>query len=148
MPTRLYAGLLLLCVLPSISAAQGLDNVNDSPATTRTVLDVWIGTSSAKPSKGIYHCTLNTETGKLTEPTLAAEIGGPGFLAMHPSGHVLYAVGSVDGIPSVAAYALVRDEDKISLRFVNSIEIGDGGAPHVAVDRTGITLLTAQYGGG
>jgi 6-phosphogluconolactonase len=112
------------------------------------LVDVWIGTSQAKPSKGIYHCTLNTDTGKLSEPELAAEIRGPGFLAMHPSGNHLYAVGSVDGKPSVAAYAIGRARGKSSLGFVNSIEIGDGGAAHVAVDETGQTLLTAQYGGG
>jgi 6-phosphogluconolactonase len=112
------------------------------------VIDVWIGTSQAKPSKGIYHCTLNTDTGKLTEPELAAEIRGPGFLAMHPSGHHLYAVGSVDGKPSVAAYAIEKSRGTSKLKFVNSIEIGDGGAAHVAVDVTGKTLLTAQYGGG
>ena len=68
------------------------------------MIDVWIGTSQSKPSKGIYHCTLDTKTGKLTEPELAAEIRGPGFLAMHPDGHHLYAVGTLDGKPSVAAY--------------------------------------------
>jgi 6-phosphogluconolactonase len=112
------------------------------------VLDVWIGTSRAKPSKGIYHCTLNTKTGRLTQPELAAEVGGPGFLAMHPKHTHLYAVCSVEGKPSVAAYAIVKSNRKSSLKFVNSIEIGDGGAAHVAVDPTGKTLLTAQYGGG
>ena len=32
--------------------------------------------------------------------------------------------------------------------MLNSVEIGDGGAAHVSVDRTGKVLLTAQYGGG
>ncbi len=113
-----------------------------------TVVDVWIGTSRAKPSKGIYRCTLNTKTGKLSDPELVAEVGGPGFLAMHPSGSPLYAVCSVEGKPSVAAYAIKKQHGKSSLAFVNSIEIGDGGAAHVAVDPTGQTILTAQYGGG
>ena len=46
-------------------------------------LDVWIGTGGA-PSRGIYYCELNSETGKLSESKLAAEIEKPGFLAMHP----------------------------------------------------------------
>jgi 6-phosphogluconolactonase len=112
------------------------------------VIDVWIGTSQAKPSKGIYHCTLNTRTGMLTEPELAAEIRGPGFLAMHPDGHHLYAVGTLDGKPSVAAYSIEKRGAKSLLEFDNALEIGDGGAAHVAVDPTGKTLLTAQYGGG
>lgn len=110
-------------------------------------IDVWIGTSAARPSKGIYYCTLDTDTGKLSEPELAAEIRGPGFLAMHPSGNHLYAVGTLQQ-PCVAAYAIDKSGQKPTLKLVNSIEIGDGGAAHVAVDKTGRTLLTAQYGGG
>jgi len=112
------------------------------------MIDVWIGTSRAKPSKGIYHCTLNTETGRLSNTELAAEIIGPGFLAMHPKLNVLYAVGTLDGKPCVAAYRIETAGNISTLRFVNSAEIGDGGAAHIAVDRTGKTLLTAQYGGG
>lgn len=112
------------------------------------MLDVWIGTSSARPSKGIYYCRLDANTGRLTDPVLAAEMGGPGFLAMHPKGKHLYAVGAVDGKPSVAAFAISHHGDHSALSLVNSLEIGDGGAAHVSVDRTGQTLLTAQYGGG
>ena len=112
------------------------------------MIDVWIGTSRAKPSKGIYHCTLNTETGRLSNTELAAEISGPGFLAMHPKLDVLYAVGALDGKPCVAAYRIEAAGNSSTLGFVNSAEIGDGGAAHLAVDRTGKTLLTAQYGGG
>ena len=66
---------------------------------------------------------------------------------MHPNGSHLYAVCSVAGKPSVAAYA-IKQRGGPPLVFVNSIEIGDGGAAHVAVDPTGKTILTAQYGGG
>lgn len=120
----------------------------DSRLADAEDIDVWIGTSQAKPSKGIYHCTLNTNNGKLTEPKLAAEIRGPGFLAMHPQGHHLYAVGTLDGKPSVVSYKIVQENGSSSLKLDNSLEIGDGGAAHVAVDPTGKAVLTAQYGGG
>lgn len=107
-------------------------------------IDVWIGTGNAKSSRGIYHCKLNTQNGSLSDTNLAAEINGPGFLAMHPSGKVVYAVGDLDQKPVVAAYTIAGDQ----LTLINSLEIGDGGAAHVAVDPTGKTLLTAQYGGG
>lgn len=112
------------------------------------LIDVWLGTSSKKPSQGIYHCTLNTESGKLSAPQLAAEISGPGFLAKHPTLPRLYAVGNLDGKPCVAAYAIEGKVARQTLKFINSLEIGDGGAAHVSVDATGKTLLTAQYGGG
>ncbi|MCP4827991.1 MAG: lactonase family protein, partial [Proteobacteria bacterium] len=111
-------------------------------------IDVWIGTSARKPSEGIYHCLLDTSNGKLSEPELAAKISGPGFLALHPDQHHLYAVGKLDGVPSVVAYRIVHEGKKNSLQLDNSLPIGDGTAAHVAVDPTGQMLLTAQYGGG
>ena len=117
-------------------------------AAQNDVVDVWLGTSSASPSKGIYHCMLNTATGKLSAPTLMAEISGPGFLAMHPTLPRIYAVGGIDGKPCVAAYSITGTYENASLKFLNSMEIGDGGAAHVSVDSTGHTILTAQYGGG
>ena len=112
------------------------------------MIDVWLGTSAKKPSEGIYHCLLNTKNGRLTDPTLVAEIKGPGFLAQHPKLPVLYAVGGYKGQPSVVAYHIAATGREAKLEFLNAQEIGDGGSAHVAVDPTGRTLLTAQYGGG
>lgn len=111
-------------------------------------LTVWLGTSSAKPSEGIYQCTLDTESGKLSQSRLVAPMVGPGFLALHPKLDVLYAVGGLDGKPSVVAYKIVRGASQPELKLIGALEIGDGGATHVSVDPTGRTLLTAQYGGG
>ena len=105
--------------------------------------DVYFGTSG-RETKGIYHSKFDTETGKLSPPTLAAEIGSPGFLALHPDGSKLYAVCSSDG-PSVAAYR-IQPEGKLSA--INTEAIGDGGGAHISVHPSGKFLLTAQYGGG
>ncbi|TWT82452.1 6-phosphogluconolactonase [Planctomycetes bacterium CA13] len=130
----------LLCLFFLLTGNQRAALSNDT-----AVVDVWIGTSSAKPSKGIYHCSLDTATGKLTESELVAEINGPGFLALHPNGNVLYAVGKLNGTPSVVAY---RIEQGAKLALLNSLPIGDGDAAHVSVDSKGKMLLTAQYGSG
>ena len=113
-------------------------------------LDVWIGTITPKGglSKGIYHATLETDSGKLTEPQLAAEIDSPGFVTLHPSGNVLYATGNVNGVPSVIAYRVGQQTGRADLTLINSQPIGDGGAAHLSTDRTGKVLMTAQYGGG
>ncbi len=111
-------------------------------------LTVWLGTSSAKPSEGIYQCTLDSETGKLSQSRLVAPMVGPGFLALHPKLDVLYAVGGFEGKPSVVAYRIVRDAARPELELLGALEIGDSGATHVSVDATGRTLITAQYGGG
>ena len=111
-------------------------------------LTVWLGTSAAKPSEGIYQCTVDSENGKLSQSRLVAPMVGPGFLALHPKLDVLYAVGGIDGKPSVVAYQIVRAAAQPNLELIGALEIGDGGATHVSVDATGRTLLTAQYGGG
>ncbi len=42
-------------------------------------LDVWIGTGRSELSKGIYHCSLDTQSGKLSQPKLVAEMNGRAF---------------------------------------------------------------------
>ncbi len=119
--------------------------VGDLQAKT---LNIWIGTGRSSLSKGIYHCQFNTDDGKLTEPTLVAEMEGPGFLAMHPNLPVLYAVGGLKGEQVVAAFAVDHSGGAANLKLLNAVPIGDGGAAHVSLDQTGKTLFTAQYGGG
>ena len=41
----------------------------------------YTGGKGAVVSKGIYRSKLDTRTGKLTEPELAAEVGSPAFVA-------------------------------------------------------------------
>ncbi len=111
-------------------------------------IDVWLGTSGNPASRGIYHCTLDTENGKLSPSRLVAEVRGPGFLAMHPERTHLYGVGTLNGEPSVIAYRIQGTGAAAKLELLNSQAIGDGGAAHVAVHPDGDVLLTAQYGGG
>ena len=106
-------------------------------------LPVWFGTGSSA-SQGIYRATLNTEDGKLSQATLAAKIGSPGFLGRHPDGSKVYAVCRLpNGQSGVAAYAI----DGETLTYLNGEEIGDGGGAHVGVHPSGNFLMTAQYGG-
>lgn len=114
------------------------------------VVDVWFGTSTPRGglSQGIYHGAFDTETGKLREVDLAAEASGPGFLATHPNGKMLYAVASKDGTPSVIAYEISGDVGEKKLVENSVLPVGDGGAAHVSVSRDGKVVLTAQYGTG
>ncbi len=106
-------------------------------------IDVYFGTGG-RESKGIYHATFDTDSGKLNPASLAAEIGNPGFLAMDPEKEFLYAVAR-DEEPVVAAYKMESDG---SLKLLNTEPIGDGGGAHISVHPSGKFLLTAQYGGG
>jgi 6-phosphogluconolactonase len=120
-------------------ATAALSNI----AVHADTLPVWFGTGSSA-SKGIYHATLSTKNGKLSKPTVAAEIKSPGFLDAHPDGSMVYAVCRLpEGESGVAAYAIDGD----SLTFLNGEPIGDGGGAHVGVHPSGKFLMTAQYGG-
>ena len=112
--------------------------------------DVWIGTTTPRngPSKGIYHANFDADSGKLTQPRMAAEVENPGFLALHPDGEVLYSTGTIEGEPSVVAFHIGRQNGQTILSMIGSQPIGDGGAAHIATDRAGKVLISAQYGGG
>jgi 6-phosphogluconolactonase len=109
---------------------------------------VWIGMD--KPTNGerdgIYRSTLDLETGALERPVLVAELGEPEFLALNPKSDRLYAACRLaGGDGGVAAFTIA--DGKQSLQFLNSVPTGSGQACHVAVDRTGKCLFSAQYGG-
>jgi len=105
---------------------------------------VYFGTSGPG-AKGIYRATFNPQNGKFTPAELAAEVGSPGFLALHPAGDKLYAVANFSGGPGAIGY---RIGAKGELEVINSAPTGDGGGAHIAVHPSGKFLLTAQYGGG
>ena len=107
-------------------------------------IDVYFGTGG-RESKGIYHSKFDTESGKLSNPKLAAEIKGPGFLAWHPDRSKIYAVAGIDEGPGVAGFHVKKDGTLE--KFTTSL-IRDGGGTHIAVHPSGNFLLTAQYGGG
>jgi len=107
-------------------------------------LHVYFGTGGPG-AKGIYRSVFNAESGTLSPAELAAEVGSPGFLALHPEGRVLYAAANGPAGPGAVAY---RRADDGALTLLDSEPTGDGGAAHIAVHPSGKFLLTAQYGGG
>lgn len=112
---------------------------------------VYFGTYTGKKSKGIYRAQLDLATGKLTAPVLAGEAVNPSFLALHPSGRFLYAVGEVakfkgESAGGVVAFAL--DPKTGDLTALNQQSSRGGGPCHIVVDAQGKNALVANYGGG
>lgn len=105
----------------------------------------YIGTYT-KPagSKGIYMVHVDTVTGKLSNPALAAESENPSFLVLSKNGKFLYAVNEInDG--DVSAFAV---EPSGTLRFLNKVK-SKGDAPcHLNLDDTGKWLAVANYSSG
>jgi 6-phosphogluconolactonase len=119
-------------------------------AETKSSL-AYIGTYTGAKSKGIYVARFDSESGKLSDPELAVETKNPTFLALHPNGHVLYAVGEIDvfqGKKTGAVSAFSIDSSTGKLTLLNQQASGGTGPCHLAVDKTGKCVLTANYGSG
>lgn len=114
-------------------------------------LTVYVGTYTDTTSKGIYRFTVDPKTGAATAPVLAVEAKNPSFLALHPSGRFLFAVGEVssfDGKPGGAVSAFAVDPKTGDLTLLNQQSSEGAGPCHVTVDRAGKHVLVANYGGG
>jgi len=112
---------------------------------------VYIGTYTGAKSKGIYVCGFDSASGRLTSPELAAETASPSFLALHPGGRFLYAVGEATNLGgkrggAVSAFSLEAKTGMLTL--LNQQSSGGAGPCHLAVDQTGKCLLVANYGSG
>ncbi|HSR88179.1 MAG TPA: lactonase family protein [Pontiella sp.] len=96
---------------------------------------VYFGTSN---SKGIYFSDLDTKTGALTPPALAAETTGAGFIAIHPNKHMLYST-------DIAAFRINSDG---TLTLINKLTPKGRDCCHISIDQTGQCLMAACYGSG
>ena len=131
-PAKVRAMLAIVSVLSLVSVA------------STDEIDVWIGTGNA----GIYHLKLDTDQGAMTQPTLASDIKGAGFLAMHPNGRIIYSTDRANngGVTALAIGDPADDQSRLSQ--INSLSTGDGGAACVGIEKTGNVVMSAQYGGG
>jgi 6-phosphogluconolactonase len=118
----------------------------DEPANPEK-LWVFVGTYTNPKSKGIYRLELDLATGKLADLKLAAESPSPSFLAIHPSGKYLYAVGE-GGAKSGSVSAFAVDRKTGQLKFLNRQSSVGSGPCHIVVDKAGKNALIANYGGG
>jgi 6-phosphogluconolactonase len=122
-------------LLAPIAAAQGAPGPRWS---------VYFGTDGPD-ARGIYRSSFDAANGQLSKPELAAEIGSPGFLALHPAGDKLYAVATSAGEPGVAGFSIGAGGE---LTPIDTSPTGAGGGAHLALHPSGKFLLSAQYGSG
>lgn len=99
-------------------------------------------------SKGIYRSKMDAKTGKLGEPELAAEMGSPSFVAVHPSNKFLYAVGEGGGKDGGPVVAFALDARTGKLTRLNEDKSGGAGPCHVSVHPNGQHVIVSNYGGG
>jgi 6-phosphogluconolactonase len=141
------ASVLSLTALVALSAA-GLPQARPASGSDRLV---YFGTYTGETSRGIYVSHLDTATGALSAPQLAAELRNPSYLAVRPGGGFIYAVSEVneaDGKPGGLVTAFAVDKGSGMLKALNKQSSGGAGPAHITVDKTGTHALVANYGGG
>lgn len=110
---------------------------------------VFLGTYTGKDgSKGIYRCKFDDATGKLSEPEVAAEMGSPSFVTIHPNKKFLYAVGEDGGKDGGPVVAFALDAKTGALTKLNEDKSGGSGPCHIVISPKGDFAAVANYGGG
>jgi 6-phosphogluconolactonase len=131
---------------PCIGGPAGAAITNPAPRLT-----VYVGTYAAGGGRGIYRFEIDPATGEATAPALAAGADNPSFLALHPNGHILYAVNEVGDFGggrtgSVSAFTI--DPATGDLEALGRQSSGGADPCHLVVDETGRNVLVANYTGG
>ncbi len=107
-------------------------------------------TNPKSGSEGVYVSTFDAATGDLSSPVLAAKTSSPSFLAIHPSGRLLYTVGEAPASASskseVSAYQISRPGG--TLEKLNSVSAGGAGPCYISLEKGGGVAMTAQYSDG
>lgn len=133
-----------------MGAAGGCSTPGQSTSAIKPARAYWVyvGTYTKTLSKGIYVMELDTDTGVLSPPTLAAAIEDPNFLAIPPGNRFLYTVGHTNnGKDSVVdAFALNAATGKLTL--LNQQPAGGKGATHIGIDPAGTIAVIADYSSG
>jgi 6-phosphogluconolactonase len=114
-------------------------------------LIVYVGTYTSAKSQGIYIFRMDLATGALTPAGVATGVKNPSFLAIHPNRKFLYSVSEIadlEGKRTGGVTAFAIDSSSGKLDMLNAQPSEGAGPCHLVVDRTGKTVLVANYGGG
>jgi len=107
----------------------------------------YIGNYTSKTeSKGIYQFNFDPATGKMSGYELAGETKDPSWVIVHPGRKYLYAANEMDHGSTISAFSIDPKSGKLTL--LNSQPAQGEGPCHLAFDRTGKFLLTANYSTG
>lgn len=110
---------------------------------------VYFGTFTDTASKGIYVSRLDADTGKLSDPQLAAAASNPNYLAVSPNGHFLYAAARANNsIKGGAISAFAIDGSTGRLKLLDQKSSSGADPCFVGMDASGQCIFAANYGDG
>lgn len=137
----------------AVMAMQTAQEVSANVYQGSTAFWVYVGTASYSggPSKTLYLCSFDVETGKLELVGLAAETDNPGFLAVHPTKPYLYAVNEIGHFRgretgAVSSFRIERESGRLT--FLNQVPSLGANPSYVTVNRAGTFVVVASYYGG
>src|SRR5262249_21780474 len=118
----------------------------------RKSMTVYVGTYTSEKSKGIYQFHLETgQQPRLVSSGLAAEASSPSFLDVDPKRRLAFAaneVTSFEGKPTGAVSSFRFDPNNGKLKLLNTVSSKGAGPCHLCLDKTGRSLLIANYNSG
>jgi 6-phosphogluconolactonase len=111
---------------------------------------VYVGTFTAKASKGIYGYRFSPSSGAVAPLGLVAETANPSWLVASANQRFLYSTNEHPGKSeqgnTLTAYAVDRRTGKLT--FLNKISSKGIGPCHLAIDNSGKFLIAANFGSG
>ena len=135
---------MLTCLLAAVALA--LMPPLPDPATNPSSASLYIGTyTGAGQGLGVYYSKLDTMTGVLSEPEVAAKIDNASFLAVHPTLPVLYAVSENYGAGGGQLHAFAISPDS-TLTLLAMLSTKDAGPCYVNASEHAAAV--AHYGAG
>jgi 6-phosphogluconolactonase len=105
-------------------------------------LTAYVGTYTKGDSEGIYKFTLDLQTGKIENVTLAAVVGNPTYLSIDKNNKHIYSVATTDKAAGVAAYSINSNGE---LEHINSKLFEGSSRCYVSLDKNSKYLFSANY---
>ncbi len=140
---RVFGRIALTAAILTPAAGSAAD-----PLATHYIL--YVGGYTRVAGKGVYAYRFTPATGDVAPLGLVQDAVNPSWLADDPTHRFLYAAnehpakGAPDTGNSVTAYA--RNERTGKLTLLNAVPSQGVGPAHLNVDRTGKTLVVANFG--
>lgn len=109
---------------------------------------LYVGTFTTEDSEGIYLYGFNTDTGELSNKTLAATSSSPSFIAYAPNRKYMYAVNRADDETKPDYVTAFKINNNGSLTLINTVDSHGSGPCHIAVNEKGTKAVISNYGSG
>lgn len=115
---------------------------------TQETYTLFVGTYTDGDSEGIYRYTFNTETGQLTNKTVAATTGNPSFLKISPNKEYLYAVNETNTYDGENGSVTAFKIDNGQLTTLNTVSSFGAHPCHIGISDDGAMVAVSNYSGG